>query len=120
MAIYTKSAQLPRSEKDGIRICIMRRPGEEVDWDIWIPHLSPSNEILTAYHSGDMTLLELFEWFDKNILNDKNKYLSVIIELGKLFDITLLCWEIEPSECHRHLVAEKCIQMDKSLKVIIK
>lgn len=51
MALYTKSAQLPASEHDGIRICIMRKPGSTVQWDIWMPTLAPSLALLDAYHA---------------------------------------------------------------------
>lgn len=120
MALFTKSIQKMKSKQDGIRICIMRRPQADLDWDIWIPHLAPSDEILTLRHSGQMTFEEHRNWFKKNVLQKKSEYIDIIIDLALKRDATLLCWEENPLECHRSWVANECIKKASGLKVVIK
>ncbi len=120
MSLYTKSAQLPPQKKDGIRICIMRRPGDEIQWDIWIPHLAPSHQLLTDYHQGKVDWDGFCVQFQKEVIKDKKEYLQVVIDLAKLHDITLICWEETPERCHRRLIAEECKKINTSLEVVIK
>ncbi len=120
MALFTKSVQEKATKSDGVRVCIMRRPGEEVDWDIWMPHLSPSNEVLTARHNNTMTFEEHREWFGEHVFKDKREYLEIVIEMAKKRDVTLLCWERDPNTCHRKWVAEECKRLSPELKVVVK
>lgn len=119
MALYTKSAQLSREKSDGIRICIMRRPGEDLDWDIWMPHLAPSHEVLTARHNNTMTKPEFNEWFNNHVLEQETEYLKILVDMAQNRTITILCWEEEPKTCHRLLVAEKCRELDPNLEIHI-
>jgi len=97
----------------------MRRPGADVDWDIWMPHLAPSNEVLTARHRGRMTFEEHRQWFQKNVIEDKAEYLDVVIEMAKNREVTLLCWELDPNTCHRKWLAEAIQTRAPKLKVEI-
>lgn len=106
MALFTKSIQKESNEKDGIRICIMRRIKPEFEFDIWIPSLSPSTELLKDYHDKKIDWETFEKKFTKENLNKKNKYLTIISDLVRKYDITLLCWEETPEMCHRRLVAE--------------
>ncbi len=120
MALFTKSVQVPASPEDGIRVCIMRRPGEDVVWDIWMPHLAPSHEVLTARHQNTMTKPEFNIWFAENVLEKERQYIDVLIEMAKKHTVTILCWEEDPVTCHRKLVADECKRIDPSLDVVIK
>lgn len=119
MSIYTKSVQAPVEESDGIRICIMRRPGEDVVWDMWMPHLAPSNEVLSARHANTMTKPEFNTWFTQNVLEGEKEYLKILVEMAQKRKITILCWEVDPLTCHRYLVAQACKQIDPNLDVVI-
>lgn len=119
MPLYTKSVQVPASPEDGVRVCIMRRPGEDVQWDVWMPHLAPSHEVLTARHQGVMTKPEFNTWFEKHVLQDQRHYLELLIDMAKNRKITILCWEEDPTTCHRKLVADECKKIDPDLEIVI-
>lgn len=118
--LKTKSIQLPKSKSDGIRICIMRRPDEGLDWDIWIPHLAPSHALLTKYHNGEVSWSRFVEIFSNEVLIRKAEYVDLVAELSQKRTITLLCWETSPEMCHRRLVAEELLKKypDLSVKVL--
>lgn len=97
----------------------MRRPGPEVVWDIWMPHLAPSHEVLTARHQNTMTKPEFNEWFATHVLQGKKEYLEILIDMARHRKVTILCWEEDPLTCHRKLVADECKRLDPSLEVVI-
>jgi len=98
----------------------MRRPGAEDDWDMWMPTLAPSHQLLTEYHQKKVNWKEFCERFNQEVLEDQRRYLELLIWMAKKETITILCWEDTPEFCHRRLLAEECRQIDPDLKVIIK
>lgn len=118
MSLYTKSIQKPVKSSDGVRICIMRKPGLEAKWDIWIPHLSPSEKVLSARHAGTMTFNEHKVWFAKHVLKEKGEYVRILAEMASKRDVTILCWEKDHRQCHRSWVADECVRINFNLKVI--
>lgn len=122
MRLYTKSIQKMKSKKDGIRICIMRRPGKFNDqhFDIWMPVLAPSHKLLDNIHKGNINWKQYVKRFEKQVLKKQKKYINFICNWAQKTDITLLCWEKSPKKCHRRLVAEECKKINPKLKVKIK
>ncbi len=120
--LKTKSIQKGKNNEDGIRICIMRRPGEysDADFDMWLPALSPSHQLLTDYHAKKVNWDEYLDIFKKEVLKKQTTLIKMICDLSKNNDVTLLCWEKSPEKCHRRLVAEECGRLNKSLEFKIK
>lgn len=117
MALFTKSIQTPKENEDGIRICIMRRIKPEFEFDIWMPTLAPSTELLKEYHEKQIDWTEFEKRFAKEVLETKNNYLEIVSDMAKKQTITLLCWEETPEMCHRRLVAERIQKLNPSLKI---
>jgi len=120
MPLYTKSVQAMKRKSDGVRICIMRRPGQETDWDIWMPRLSPSHKLLTEYHQNQMSWDEYCRRFRDEVLDKENEQLQILVDISRGHKVTLLCWEELPAQCHRRLVAEECKKIDPNLEVVIR
>jgi len=119
MALFTKSVQEPSRPTDGIRICIMRRPGEEVEWDIWMPHLAPSSGLLNDYHAEKVNWKQFEQRFESEVLIPNNEYLRILVEIAQNRTVTILCWESTPDMCHRRLVAQACKRIAPELEVTI-
>ncbi|MCL4354024.1 DUF488 family protein [Patescibacteria group bacterium] len=117
--IHTKSIQLPREDKDGIRTCIMRRIKPEFDFDIWIPHLAPSSSLLSDYHMQKVSWEEYEKRFKEEVLDNNQKYLELVLDISKKHKVTLLCWEETPEKCHRRMVAEKLKEIDPQIKIAL-
>jgi len=120
MALFTKSIQVQKTVKDGIRICIMRRPSINADYDIWMPVLAPSNKLLDDYQGKKINWRIYVDIFTKEIIDSQKRYLKIINILAIKYNLTLLCWEKKPKRCHRRLVAESCRSMNPKLTVVIK
>lgn len=119
MALYTKSAQLPKSEYDGIRICIMRKPGPTIQWDIWMPTLAPSFALLDAYHAQTIDWKTFANQFEQEVILGMHEYLKVLVDISKHRTATIICWEDTPEKCHRRLIAQACQQLDPELHIVI-
>ena len=119
MSLHTKSAQLLRSDDDGLRICVMRKPDLIVDWDIWMRTLSPSLELLQSYHANKIDWDTFSQKFHEEVILGKPMHLKALVDLSKQQKVTILCWEIDTERCHRRLLAEACKQIDASISVFI-
>lgn len=117
MIIKTKSVQEPAESKDGVRICIMRRIKPEFVFDIWMPPLSPSTELLKEYHDGKISWQQYEVRFQKEVLDTQEKFLRILLSMASLTHITLLCWEETPQMCHRRLVVEALQKIDPHVKI---
>jgi len=120
MALYTKSIQEKPSKKDGIRICIMRRPDSWAIYDIWMPILAPSHKLLDDAHAKKIDWDGFEKRFKKEVIIGQKKFLNLLIEISLKNTITIVCWEKTPEHCHRRLVAEACKKINKKLKVILR
>jgi len=117
MILQTKSFQAKKSRTDGIRICVMRRPALEFEFDLWLPHVAPSEELLQQYViDKTMSWNEFQPKFLKELKKNK-KYLELIIELTQNHSVTLLCWENTADSCHRSLLARECKKINKNLEI---
>jgi len=120
MPLLSKSIQAPLSKDDGIRICIMRKPDFEADWDIWMPSLAPSLALLRSYKKGETSWSKYILQFNKEVIIAKRDHLKLLVDMARYNTITLLCWELCPKECHRRLVLEEILRIDPSLSVVIR
>lgn len=104
--IKTKSILAKKSNDDGIRICVMRWVKPFYDYDEWIKELAPSERLLTEYRSGQID----WQIFASSYKVEMNWKRNIIKSLRKRSDdgqvITLLCWEIEDTFCHRGILKE--------------
>jgi uncharacterized protein YeaO (DUF488 family) len=107
--LRSKSIHQPASPDDGIRICVMRRIKADFDFDVWLPALAPSNELLDAYRSGETDWDNFERLFQKEVLENEEKkpYLEMLQYLCEHYAVTLLCHEETDEKCHRRLLIEK-------------
>lgn len=112
--IRMKSIYAKKSYGDGHRILITRyypRGVKKEHFDEWIRELAPSKDLLKQYKEGNIS----WNKFEKNFLKQMNDEESVIklqalSVQAKKKPITLLCYEKNDDECHRHLIQELLLQ----------
>ena len=121
--LRTKSVTSPIDRKrDGLRILAARFRGRGMPadrYDVWMPSLGPSEELLADVLSGQITWASFIKMYRAEILMDgpvdarsrtiKNhgqKFtLRLLRHLAGSGDVTLMCHcaEDEP-QCHRHVL----------------
>lgn len=120
MSLLTKSIQAKKSASDGIRICVMRRPDKDADFDIWMPHLAPSNKLLDDYQNKKIDWDDYVIRFNREVIKKKREYIKLLAYLAEKFIVTILCWEKTPEKCHRRLVTEEVKKSFSDVQVVIK
>lgn len=107
--IKTKSIYKPIDEEDGLRVLITRwypRGVKREKYDVWVRELSPSPELLKKYKNSEIKWVDfsasLLLEFKNNL--DSVEALYTLRSKGALENITLLCYEKDGEQCHRHLV----------------
>ncbi|MEX0848602.1 MAG: DUF488 family protein [Candidatus Dependentiae bacterium] len=120
MTLFSKSIQEPAHPDDGIRICIMRKPGQNTDWHIWMPILAPPLSLHKDYQSGVKNWAEYVPIFNEEVIKGQRDQLKLLVHMAKFTPITVLCWEETPEYCHRRLIAEEAKLIDPTLAVVIR
>jgi uncharacterized protein YeaO (DUF488 family) len=120
MTLFTKSIQEKPTPKDGIRICIMRRPNSDAIYDVLMPVLAPSHELLTDIHTKKIDKPEYNRRFHNEVVLGQKKFIKFLANIAMTNDVTILCWEETPDKCHRKLVAEACKKVQPELRVVLK
>jgi len=127
--LKTKPILSEREISDGLRISIMSRhtlndgitPDLRLEnrFDSHLPIYAPPLKLLGDYYKRSLS----WENFEK----EYNSYLDSIPNLIKNLaerainkNITLMCIEDSPEECHRRLLAERCRLICPSLDILVK
>lgn len=120
MTLFTKSIQAKPSKNDGIRICIMRRPNDDAVYDVLMPVLAPSHELLTDIHTKKIDKAEYNRRFHKEVVLGQRRFIKFLTNISLENDVTILCWEETPEKCHRKLVADACKKLNPDLDVVLR
>ncbi|MEI7451843.1 MAG: DUF488 family protein [Candidatus Falkowbacteria bacterium] len=129
--LKTRCIKSTRQTDDGWRISIMSRhtkndgvtPDEDItndSYDEWWSKLSPAPKLVGDYYRGTLSwedfAIKFNEFLKQPNTHDK---LMVLVSLAKVRNITILCIEDGPEYCHRRLVAERCLELDNTLELVI-
>jgi uncharacterized protein YeaO (DUF488 family) len=116
MPVRTKRWNDPREPDDGLRVLITRYrprglPKSEETWDVWMPHLGPSKELLAAFKGKGRTKLP-WSSYRTTYLSEMRSQREAIDELARRVAagerITLLCSSscVNERRCHRSLLRD--------------
>ncbi len=115
--LKTKSIQKRKHSSDGLRVCVMRRIRPEYQFDIWMPILSPSEQLLTLYIIDKKIDWKTFKPLFLEEQKNNTKIFNWILQLAKKENVTFLCWEDTGKFCHRSLLANQCKKLNSKLKI---
>ena len=123
--LKTRSVWSPKKKDDGLRILASRFRGRGLPtsrYDVWMPSLGPSEELLKAVQSGTID----WKTFDKRYrdelfldgpIDDRSETiknhgqkstLRLLKALGEQQNVTLMCHcDEDATECHRFLLLKE-------------
>jgi len=122
--LKTKSVYSPVAENDGLRILATRFRGRGMSstlYDVWMPALGPSEQLLKAVQSEKIAWAAFTRDFKKELFLDgpidsRNKTiknhgqkstLRLIKALAREGNVTLMCHcDEDAKQCHRHILRE--------------
>jgi len=120
--LKTKSVYSPVAENDGLRILATRFRGRGMPstlYDVWMPSLGPSEQLLKAVQSGKIIWSVFTRDFKKELFLDgsidsRNKTiknhgqkstLRLIKAMAREGNVTLMCHcDEDAKQCHRHIL----------------
>lgn len=118
MSIRIVRLGTPRQKNEGVRLGTVRRPPRGVrkeryaadDWyDVWLPNLSPTQELVTAALASNSPK----EWatfvrrFRKEMSEpDASHLLDALAALSHTSDFSMGCYCEDESRCHRSVLRE--------------
>lgn len=118
MAIRIVRLGSPRQKGEGVRLGTVRRPPRGVpknrhaldDWyDVWLPNLSPSAELVkTAQASDSPNAWEAFarKYRAEMSRPDASHVLDALAALSHTADFSVGCYCDDESRCHRSVLRE--------------
>lgn len=121
-----------RTPGDGIRMSVMSRhtlnDGTTPDptitpelFDIWYPELAPPPTLLGDYYKRGLSWAEFEDRYNEHLdLPAIDKALRWLARQAMSLDITVLCTEESPQQCHRRLLVARCKVLLPDLQVSIR
>jgi uncharacterized protein YeaO (DUF488 family) len=122
--LKTKSVYSPAAEHDGLRILATRFRGRGLSanlYDVWMPSLGPSEQLLKAVLAGTITWAAFARDFKKELFLDgpidarnrtiknhgQKSTLRLIKAMAREGSVTLMCHcDEDAKQCHRHILRE--------------
>lgn len=130
--LRTKTIISQRSAADGVRISVMSRhtlsdgktPDSRISadkYDEWWRELAPPASLIGAYYKRGLSWPEFTERFLEYLrMSSTRDVVERLMTRALREDVTLLCIEPTPEQCHRRLVAEECVRLCPHLPVFIR
>jgi uncharacterized protein YeaO (DUF488 family) len=122
MAIKIVRLGSPREINEGLRLGTVRRPPRGVPkdeyasrdfYDVWLPNLSPSLELLREAQGveGDKAWLAFKRKF-RSVMNssEASKVLGLLAALSHQTNMSLGCYCKDEARCHRSVLRELLIE----------
>ena len=101
----------PRAEGEGLRIGTTRylpRGVSKADYarrdffDVWLPLLAPSRELLAWYRDGDRAVEAFYRRYRKEMsATDARQAIQLLAEMAKRTPIAVGCYCEDEARCHR-------------------
>lgn len=129
--LKTKCIRVEHEPSDGLRISIMSRHTEDDgqtpdstitpdSYDQWWPILGPPLGLIGAYCRQEIDWDEYTAGFMDHL--EEAPVVDVVERLAHMAlrrNVTLLCTEETPEQCHRRLVAERCQAIVPELEIVL-
>ena len=128
MSIRVVRLGTPRLPDEGLRLGTVRRPPRGVRkedyasrdfFDVWLPELAPSQELVSAAMSQDLTPAK-WKAFTAKYRNEMKQpapqhLLQMLAALSKTTNLSVGCYCEDESRCHRSLLRELLAEHGASL-----
>ncbi len=119
MAIRIVRLGSPRAKNEGLRLGTVRRPPRGVPkedfarrdyYDVWLPELSPSSEVVTSAMSEEWTPARrrAFErTYRREMATPAARHLiELLAAMSRTTDFSVGCYCEDPTHCHRSILAD--------------
>jgi uncharacterized protein YeaO (DUF488 family) len=119
MAVRIVRLGTPRHAGEGVRIGTVRRPPRGVRkadyaarnfYDVWLPELAPSSEVVSDAMSGDWTekrWQQFVRTYRREMLQPQAQHLiATLAALSHQANFSLGCYCVDADHCHRSVLRQ--------------
>ena len=100
--------------KGGLRLGTVRLPprAKKSEWpnyfDVWLPTLAPSRELLSRFKKGEITHAQLFKRYrsEMRASTDARQAVQLVAELALRMPVHLGCYCEDETKCHRSVLRD--------------
>lgn len=129
--LQTKCIFASAESMDGLRISVMSRhtadDGKTKDprfyqgiYDEWRPTLAPPLKLVGALKRGEIDWAEFADNYNEHLnVPQVDRAIQELLRAAMESNVTIMCAEEAPENCHRRLIAEKCQLIVPSLEVVV-
>jgi len=112
-----KSIYDPKSKDDGFRVLVMQywpRGVRKERIDAWYRDLGTSRELIKAWKRGKITWPQLKRQYIADLKDAKKRQLiRELAQRSKTQKITLLCGCRDPNRCHRAILKQEIMKLNR-------
>ena len=111
MSIRVVRLGSPKRKGEGVRLGTVRRPPRGVPksryaaenyFDVWLPNLAPSAELMTSYRADDITWERFAARYQSEMARPENsRLLDALAALSHQSNFSVGCYCEDESRCHR-------------------
>ncbi|NQU98961.1 DUF488 domain-containing protein [Candidatus Woesearchaeota archaeon] len=117
MALITMSiAEAKKPVYQDVWYIVRRAP--KIENGVWKHQLSPSPLLLHNYHK-DFNFDNLRDGYISEITRRACDDFLDLVEQASKSDVRVACYEDDPADCHRSILAEMALNYDPDLEVIL-
>jgi uncharacterized protein YeaO (DUF488 family) len=118
MALHFRTARIgsPRQPDEGLRLGTVRylpRGVRKADYsqrdlfDVWLPNLAPSRELLRSFKDDDLSVKAFFTRYRAEMHETEPRQLiELLAHLAQHTSISIACYCEDETRCHRSVLAE--------------
>ena len=129
MPLHLSTVQIgsPRQPREGLRIGTVRflprgvrksEYGERNLFDVWLPILAPSRELLRAYRDGKVSPARFFQSYRHEMTEpDPRQVIQLLAALARQTPLSVACYCEDESRCHRSVLGKLIREAVKQVKV---
>jgi uncharacterized protein YeaO (DUF488 family) len=116
LQIHTFRIGSPRTKSEGLRIGTVRflprgvRKGEYAKrdlFDVWLPMVAPSRELLKAYNAGKLSPKQFFGKYRSEMKQPEARHtIELLAAVARQTPLAVVCYCEDETRCHRTALIE--------------
>jgi len=77
-------------------------------FDVWLPNLAPSRELLRTFKEGDLTVKQFFRRYRAELkATESRQLIELLAAIAERTPIAIGCYCEDESRCHRPVLVER-------------
>ncbi len=122
MPIRVVCVREPRRRGEGLRIGTVRRQPmykrRGSMYDVWLPELAPSTELLKSLRRGEVTLARFLRSYRTEMKKSKTSQhlIDMLVAMSQKTNLSVGCYCGDEAECHRSVLRQLLVDAGAKMR----